>query len=76
MSTSFVTVFSLIILVCGWLAVDRPVVAQPLPSTSPLNLSESLPPLDLTYHSDRRLATSSNTEREGLPRRRADGGSR
>ncbi|MGI0485600.1 hypothetical protein ACN4EK_09210 [Pantanalinema rosaneae CENA516] len=72
MSTRFATVFSLGIIIFGCLAVDRPVAAQPPPLASP-NLSAPISPVELPQQNDSPPETS---DRERLPRRRADGGSR
>lgn len=75
MSTNSATLFSLVILTCGWLVIDRPMVAQAVTSPMVLKSGDHISPIKLTNYSDRQ-PDSSDAEREGLPRRRADGGSR
>lgn len=75
MSPNSARIFSFALLCCGWLVVDRPIVAYAVPSPALLKSPHPIRPIELIKSSDRRLA-STDSQREGLPRRRADGGSR
>ncbi|HEY9618153.1 MAG TPA: hypothetical protein V6C64_15005 [Microcoleaceae cyanobacterium] len=75
MSPSSTKFFPLIIIMCGLWVVDRPAAAQSATlSTSP-HITHHLALENRVDRSDRWLGASEG-DREGLPRRRADGGSR